>query len=141
TLLFSGVVLLPLSSCNSVPNTGNEVQYWLTKGDESIKLQQKNSIIFVNTPNNLQTIEIDDSQKFQYIDGFGYTLTGGSVEVINRLSPSKRKALLNELFGNDKNSISVSYLRLSVGASDLDSEVFSYNDLPEGQTDPSLSKF
>ncbi|WP_445430586.1 glycoside hydrolase family 30 protein [Chryseobacterium indoltheticum] len=140
-LLFSGVVLLPLSSCKSVANTENKVQIWMTKGDESVKLQQQNALAFVNTSNNFQNIEIDDTQKFQYIDGFGYTLTGGSVEVINRLSPSKRKALLNELFGNDKNSISISYLRLSIGASDLDGEVFSYNDLPEGQTDPSLSKF
>lgn len=140
-LLFSGVVLLPLSSCKSVANTENKVQIWMTKGDESVKLQQQNALTFVNTSNNFQNIEIDDAQKFQYIDGFGYTLTGGSVEVINRLSPSKRKALLNELFGNDKNSISISYLRLSIGASDLDGEVFSYDDLPEGQTDPSLSKF
>ncbi|SUX43882.1 glycoside hydrolase family 30 protein [Chryseobacterium indoltheticum] len=140
-LLFSGVVLLPLSSCKSVTNKENKVQIWMTKGDESVKLQQQNALAFVNTSNNFQNIEIDDAQKFQYIDGFGYTLTGGSVEVINRLSPSKRKALLKELFGNDKNSISISYLRLSIGASDLDGEVFSYNDVPEGQTDPSLSKF
>ncbi|MBC8083469.1 MAG: glucosylceramidase, partial [Hymenobacter sp.] len=39
------------------------------------------------------------------------------------------------------NSIGVSYLRLSIGASDLDARVFSYDDLPAGQTDPTLSKF
>jgi glucosylceramidase len=142
TLLFGGVVLLPLTSCRSnLASNGNQVQVWLTKGDQSVKLQEQSPISFVTNSNNIQNIDIDDSQKFQYVDGFGYTLTGGSVEVINRLSPSKRKALLNELFGNDKNSISISYLRLSIGASDLDSEVFSYDDLPEGQTDPSLSKF
>lgn len=141
TALLCGVVLFPLSCTSVTQNKENEVQYWLTKGDESVKLQQQASIKFVNTTNNFQNIEIDDTQKFQYVDGFGYTLTGGSVEVINRLSYSNRKALLNELFGNNKNSISISYLRLSIGASDLDGEVFSYNDLPEGQTDVSLSKF
>ncbi|UFH32418.1 glucosylceramidase [Chryseobacterium sp. C-71] len=140
-LLFSGVVLLSLTSCKSVSTADNKVQIWLTRGDESVKLQQQTPISFVDTSNNFQNIEIDDSQKFQYVDGFGYTLTGGSVEVINRLSVSKRKALLNELFGKDKNSISISYLRLSIGASDLDGEVFSYDDLPQGQTDPTLSKF
>lgn len=140
-LLFSGVVLLPLASCKSVSKTESEVQIWLTKGDESIKLQQQLPLVFVNTTNNFQNIEIDDSQKFQYVDGFGYTLTGGSVEVINRLSPTKRKALLKELFEKDENSISISYLRLSIGASDLDGEVFSYDDLPQGETDPTLSKF
>ncbi|ASW73835.1 glucosylceramidase [Chryseobacterium piperi] len=142
TALLCGVVLLPLSACASHPaNKRNEVQIWLTKGDESIKLQQQPSISFANNPASSQNIEIDDQQKFQYIDGFGYTLTGGSVEVINRLSEPKRKALLQELFGNNRNSISVNYLRLSVGASDLDGEVFSYNDLSEGQTDPSLQYF
>jgi glucosylceramidase len=137
-----GVVLLSLSACKSnTINKKNEVQVWLTKGDESIKLQQQPSINFTNNPDNGQNIEIDDTQKFQYIDGFGYTLTGGSVEVINKLSEPKRKALLNELFGSSSNSISVSYLRLSVGASDLDSQVFSYDDLPEGKTDVSLEYF
>ncbi|REC44067.1 glycoside hydrolase family 30 protein [Chryseobacterium pennipullorum] len=139
--LLSGVALFSLSCTSAASNTGNEVQYWLTKGDGTVKLQQQTSVKFVNNPNSFQNIEIDDSQTFQYVDGFGYTLTGGSVEVINRLSPSNRKALLNELFGKGKNSISISYLRLSIGASDLDGEVFSYDDLPEGQTDPSLSKF
>lgn len=141
TALLCGVVLFPLSCTSVTQNKGNEVHYWLTKGDESVTLQLQTPIRFVNTSNNLQNIEIDDTQKFQYVDGFGYTLTGGSVEVINRLSPSKRKALLSELFGNDKNSISISYLRVSIGASDLDGEVFSYDDLPDGQTDISLSKF
>lgn len=141
TALLCGVVLFPLSCTSVTQNRGGEVQYWLTKGDESVKLQLQSPARFVNTSNSFQNIEIDASQKFQYVDGFGYTLTGGSVEVINRLSPSKRKALLHELFGTDKNSISVSYLRLSIGASDLDGHVFSYDDLPEGQTDVSLSKF
>ena len=141
TALLCGVVLFPLSCTSVTQNKGNEVHYWLTKGDESILLQLQTPIRFVNTSNGSQNIEIDDTQKFQYVEGFGYTLTGGSVEVINRLSSAKRKALLNELFGKDKNSISISYLRLSIGASDLDGDVFSYDDLPDGQTDTSLSKF
>jgi len=140
-LLFGGVVLLPLTSCRPAANAEDQIQYWLTTGDESIKLQQQLPLVFMKTSNGYQNIDIDDKQRFQYIDGFGYTLTGGSVEVINRLSPQKRKALLKELFGKDENSISISYLRLSIGASDLDSDVFSYNDLPDGETDLSLSKF
>jgi glucosylceramidase len=49
--------------------------------------------------------------------------------------------LLQNLFSNNENSIGVSYLRLSIGASDLNAEVFSYDDMPAGQTDPSLSQF
>ena len=141
TALLCGVVLFPLSCTSIAQNKENEINFWLTKGDESIKLQLQPPIRFGNTTNDFQNIEIDDTQKFQYIDGFGYTLTGGSVEVINHLSQVKRKALLNEFFGNGKSSISISYLRLSIGASDLDRDVFSYDDLPEGETDASLSTF
>lgn len=63
---------------------------------------------------------------FQTIDGFGLALTGGSAQVMYRLEPVKRAALLQELFG--KNGMTV--LRISVGASDLDSTVFSYEDEP-----------
>lgn len=119
----------------------NKIEVWLTKADETIKLQRKTNITFDNTKNIYQNIEIDSSQKFQTIDGFGYTLTGGSVEVINRLSLAKKEALLREIFGNEENSIGVSYIRLSIGASDLNSEVFSYNDITKGKTDKELSEF
>ena len=49
--------------------------------------------------------------------------------------------LLNELFGSGANSIGISYLRVSIGASDLSPAVFSYNDMPAGQTDPTLANF
>lgn len=71
-------------------------------------------------------IQLNPDETFQSIDGFGFALTGGSAQVIYRLDPAKRAALLQELFAN--NGISV--LRISVGASDLDSAVFSYEDEP-----------
>jgi glucosylceramidase len=57
------------------------------------------------------------------------------------LQPSVKNNLLMELFGNEDNSIRVSYLRISIGASDLDSAVFSYDDMPPGQTDVELEHF
>ncbi len=57
------------------------------------------------------------------------------------MAPEARQAILKELFATDGNNIGVSYLRLSIGASDLDATVFSYDDLPAGQTDPTLAKF
>lgn len=142
TPLFCGVILSSVISCTNINNVRkNTIDVWLTKGDESIKLQQQKSINFNNATKNNPTIILDENQLFQSIDGFGFTLTGGSVEVINRLSAEQRKVLLNELFGNDEKSIHITYLRLSIGASDLDGEVFSYNDLKKGETDLALSQF
>lgn len=124
-----------------VPTT-SDIDVWLTKADETIKLQKQSSVLsFTTNSNSYQNIEVNPSKTYQTIDGFGYTLTGGSVEVINQLSSAKKEALLQELFGNGENSIGVSYLRLSIGASDLNSSVFSYDDLPAGQTDVTLSLF
>jgi len=107
---------------------------WLTRGDQSVLLQQQNG--WVNAPAQTnQTITVDESARYQAVDGFGYTLTGGSAQLLNALDETIKNDLLTELFGNGSGSIGVSYLRLSIGASDLDASVFSYNDLPAGQTD------
>lgn len=50
------------------------------------------------------------------------------------MNAASRADILKELFGKDSNSIAVSYLRVSIGASDLDPLVFSYDDLPNGVT-------
>ena len=103
--------------------------------------KQELNLKFSTNDNAYPSIEIDPSKTYQSIDGFGYTLTGGSAQVINQLNSTKRQELLQELFGSGQNSISISYLRISIGASDLDSAPFTYNDLPSGQTDLNLEKF
>ncbi|WP_031426818.1 glycoside hydrolase family 30 protein [Flavimarina sp. Hel_I_48] len=124
------------------PAATADVTFWLTKSDESVKLKKQSDIIsFKTETNTFPSITVDESQTFQTIDGFGYTLTGGSADVINALDASKKTALLEELFGDSDASISVSYLRISVGASDLNAAPFTYNDLPEGEADTDLSEF
>jgi glucosylceramidase len=60
---------------------------------------------------------------------------------INAMDEKEKLALLHELFGTESNQIGVSYLRISIGASDLSDHVYSYDDLPVGQTDPELTRF
>ena len=120
----------------------NDMDFWLTKGDQSVLLQKQTVVLGFNTTyNNYANIEVDDTQTFQTVDGFGYTLTGGSAQVINQLSVAKKQALLQELFGSSDTSIAISYLRLSIGASDLNDAPFTYDDLPTGQTDLNLTSF
>jgi glucosylceramidase len=156
-MFFFGITIFSLLFCQSSTvdeqtttnpptdggNNGNytSASFWLTKADESTKLQKQNDIFFNNASNNYQTLDVDASQKYQTIDGFGYTLTGGSVQVINQLSATKKEELLQDLFAEKDNSIAVSYIRLSIGASDLNSTVFSYDDMPAGQTDVALANF
>lgn len=124
------------------PVVTNEVDFWLTKGDQSVLLQKQSGILAFDTTYNIYpNIEVDDLQRFQTIDGFGFTLTAGSAQVINQMSAAKKQELLQELFGSATNSISISYLRISIAASDLNATVFSYDDMPIGQTDVNLANF
>ena len=106
---------------------------WLTKNDQSVLLQKQSVVLSFGTNSNSNSnIDIDTTQTFQTIDGFGYTLTGGSAFVFNQLNATDKANLLKELFGNDNNSIGINYLRISIGASDLNASVFSYDDMPNG---------
>ncbi len=147
-----GTVLVSLSihaSCNkggggdpAPPPVAGTVAQWFTNTNQSKLIEKQSTLLAFNTkdPGGVQ-VEMDEKTTLQTIDGFGYTLTGGSAALINSMVSAEKAKLLNELFGTAANSIQVSYLRLSMGASDLSSFVYSYNDLPAGQTDPTLSKF
>jgi glucosylceramidase len=130
------------SKQNPIVVLKSDVNYWVTKSDQSLKLAKQETVLNFNTAANaFQNITINDTQTFQTVDGFGYTLTGGSAELINQMGSVQKQALLQELFGSNANSISISYLRISIGASDLNSTVFSYNDLPSGQDDINQTQF
>jgi glucosylceramidase len=151
-LLFVTVLVCGAATCNRSGSSrsggggsksgGQEVEWWLTKGDGSVLFQKQDVLPFTTAADSgLATITIDEGQVFQTMDGFGFTLTGGSAEHLLGMGQAERTALLRELFHFDGNNIGISYLRLSIGASDLSSTVFSYNDLPAGQTDPQMTKF
>jgi glucosylceramidase len=142
--LFSMVLVSGLLACNQKEAEADKASLWLTTLDKESLLEKKEVLIKDKNDNTQEkgpTITIDTSQTFQEMDGFGYTLTGGSALHLNKMSDSARSAILQELFGTGKDDLGVSYLRLSIGASDLDKEPFSYNDLPKGETDVNLENF
>ncbi len=142
-------LICALQACNddeTVTNPPPEVAdvnvgFFLTSPNEANLLAQITTGIFPLAANNNFTINVSESTSYQEMDGFGYSLTGGSAMLINNMSSSSRAELLGELFGTGENGIGVSYLRISIGSSDLDENTFSYNDLPSGQTDENLDNF
>jgi glucosylceramidase len=118
------------------------VKYWISTGDRTQLLKEQTTPLrFAGSKNNPDAIVVDDSKGFQTVDGFGFALTGGSAQHIIHMDAADRKKLLQEIFGKKPDDISVSYLRVSIGASDLNDHVFTYDDMPEGQTDPELKHF
>lgn len=150
----SGLLLGLLSSCGSPDSpdpapyppvapptaTTSQVAQWITAGNQ-VTLFYKSTLAlnFTEPLGQSPTIDVDTTQTFQTIDGFGYTLTGGSTQLLSQMSAPARAALLKELFATDEANIGTSYLRISIGASDLDARVFTYDDTP--QPDPTLAQF
>ncbi|WP_428655181.1 glycoside hydrolase family 30 protein [Runella sp.] len=131
-----------LLCCFTFQIYAQQAEQWLTKADQLALFQkQTEKLAFGPIAGTAPSIYVDDTKRFQSMDGFGYTLTGGSATLINSLKPAEKTALLKELFATDGTNIGISYLRISVGASDLSDHVFTYNDLPAGQTDPTITKF
>lgn len=136
------------SACNSVgcinmdlettvyyasPKT--DVLFWKTNpAGNTYFSRQYIGLNFGQAANGANTIVVDTTQTFQKIDGFGFALTGGSATLINGLSSTNKSNLLNELFSTDSTNIGISYLRISIGASDLSDHAFTYDDVAGDST-------
>lgn len=149
-LLLAAATGLLTQSCSPVETStlddkkSGSIESWVTTGDKTSLFSKSTTTLAFSDSNesSVPVIQIDSTQQFQSIDGFGYALTGGSADLIReKLSEAQQNDLLKELFSTDGNGIGISYLRVSIGASDLDDHVFTYNDLPAGQTDPELRNF
>ncbi len=128
----------------TVPTTPvkTDVDFWLTTSDQSVLFKQQNLALNFNTAaNQNSTIEVDTTQTYQSIDGFGFALTGGSATLINQLGATEKDNLLKELFATDNGNIGISYLRISMGASDLDATTFTYDEVTNTTTDTELKNF
>lgn len=125
------------------PSTeSGKANVWLTMGNQSVLLGKQKPISITNTKlTSLPVITIDSTQVMQEIEGFGASLTGSSAYLMNKkLSITNRDALLRDLF-DPESGIGVSYLRMSIGASDFSPVAYTYDDMPYGETDFNLDHF
>jgi len=119
-----------------------EIEAWITNADRSALFEkQPENLKFDSEEGRGLPIIINDRQQYQSIDGFGFALTEGSAFHLNRMSKDSREKILREMFAFDNDNVGFSYIRLTLGASDLNNFVYSYNDLKEGETDPDLKNF
>jgi O-glycosyl hydrolase len=120
----------------------NSVSVWLTDVSADKWVAGQDDVLFKakRTANPL-TIKIDDGVKYQKVQGFGAAMTDSSAWLIDKLSTAERTKLMKKLF-DPSNGIGLSLLRSPMGATDFNaSGNYSYNDMPQGQTDPTLSNF
>ncbi|MBP4139751.1 RICIN domain-containing protein [Flavobacterium geliluteum] len=112
----------------SIQAIAQTVTPWMTTGDQTKLLQQQANVSFgANSGSNPSTITINPATTYQTMDGFGYTLTEGSCEVISAMAATQQNQLLNDLY-HPVTGLNASVVRISIAASDLSSSSYSYNE-------------
>jgi glucosylceramidase len=93
-------------------------------------------------PSNVPVIDVNDQLRYQQFSGLGAAMTDSSAWLIyDNLSPASRLTLMQDLFSSE--GIHLNFLRVPMGASDftVSAMPYTYDDVPAGQSDPSLSQF
>jgi O-glycosyl hydrolase len=121
---------------------GSPVEVWLSDVSDDTWLEKQADVAFeAKQTSNPLAIKVDDSVQYQEITGFGAALTDSSAWVINELPAESRDDLMKNLF-DPVDGAGLNMVRVPMGASDFAaSEFYSYDDLPKGETDPTLSNF
>ena len=119
------------------------VETWLTTGDQTKSLSHEpdDTLVVRLEARGLPVITIDETTRYQQIVGFGAAFTDAATYLIEtRLASDQREALLQELFSRN-GGLALSFMRIPMGASDFSLSWYSYDDLPPGETDPTLAHF
>ena len=142
-----GALLAVVFVSQSLSRTGGRgpaVNAWLTTIDGRNQLTAQARLTFtLGSPNAVfPTIDVDEGQQFQQMEGFGAAVTDSSAWLMyTQMSTSQRNDLMKRLF-DPVNGIGINFVRVPMGASDFSvNGPYSYDDLPPGQSDPTLAKF
>ncbi|MDQ1714596.1 MAG: glucosylceramidase, partial [Frankiaceae bacterium] len=143
----AAVVVLPKAPAHAA---GEAVNIWLTTTNDSggrnvtRGLQQQGSVAFAATSAGAaQTITVNENNQYQSFVGAGASITDTTGYLLgssNALSAATKSQVMTNLF-SPTSGIGLDFLRNPLGASDLARYEYSFDDLPAGQTDTSLSKF
>ena len=118
------------------------VHGYRTTSDLSHTLEAESDVSFTSTSSPAAlVIDVDETQRFQTMDGFGASLTDGSAWLLHDVLPaSTRDAMMTRLF-DPACGIGLSFLRQPIASSDLSRNHYSFDDMPTGKSDPQLHSF
>jgi glucosylceramidase len=139
------VALMPTSSRGAPTGSGASlpVQVVQTSANLSQRLTRLADLHLVpGEVHGLPVIHVSDSVGYQRIAGFGASITDTSAWLLSRrLSPAVSAQVMANLFGPA--GIHLNVVRIPMGASDYVAGgiPYTYDDLPRGQSDPSLARF
>ncbi|MEU0247338.1 discoidin domain-containing protein [Streptomyces sp. NPDC006235] len=146
TTLLATLSVLPAATPASATPALSKAQVWLTDLSTDTHLAKQAPVTWKAGPvpdgSSGSTITVDSTRTYQPIEGFGASFTDSSAWLVGtKLDTAQRNALMRDLFSRH-DGIGLSVLRQPMGASDFAvSGNYSYDDMPAGQSDPTLAHF
>ena len=145
---------LALAALAATSSAAQSITVYQTTPDLLEALSQRETLHLSKKAAQSETvplITVDETQRFQEIDGFGASLTDAAAWLFQKkLTPQQTDAAFKMLFAR-KDGIALSFLRQPIGSSDLAVTFYSYDDLceqtakacttPSGMTDPNLEHY
>ena len=145
---------LALAALATTSSAAQSITVYQTTPDLLEALSQRETLHLSKKAAQSETvplITVDETQRFQEIDGFGASLTDAAAWLFQKkLTPQQTDAAFKMLFAR-KDGIALSFLRQPIGSSDLAVTFYSYDDLceqtakacttPAGMTDPNLEHY
>jgi glucosylceramidase len=146
-IVTAGIGLFPSGPASAA---NEPVNIWLTTTSGAAGrtvtrgLQQQAATAFASTSAAAsQTITVNENTTYQQFIGAGASFTDTAAWLMNSsgaLSTATRSSVMTSLF-SPTSGIGVGFLRNPMGASDLARSNYTYDDMPAGQTDPTLAHF
>jgi glucosylceramidase len=145
-ILIATLPVLPSAAPASAGTALGKASVWITNPSTKTYLSQQSPVTWKTGPapagSSGSTITVDTTRTYQPMTGFGASFTDSSAWLVGtKLNAKQRNALMRDLFSR-RDGIGLSFLRQPMAATDFTaSGNYSYDDMPAGQADPTLSNF
>lgn len=121
---------------------GQSVEVWLSTEDGAHSLAAREPLAFApvsEVPG--EKIVIDTETKYQSILGMGASFDHSTCYNLSLLDEATREEVIHKLV-DPVDGLGMNLMRLCIGTSDFTNEpYYSYDDMPDGETDPDLAHF
>ncbi|MEX5271153.1 glycoside hydrolase family 30 protein [Kocuria sabuli] len=135
-----GMILAMLLPGAQAASSGPRIDWVVTTGDQASLAAPRPVVSFGRDKQAPAAVVVDDSTRHQRFVGVGAAMTESSAWLLSRLPAETRSAALRELF-HPTEGAGISVVRVPLGASDFALDDYTYDDLPDDETDPGLYDF
>ena len=135
--LVTALAICAATAATYLPGEGDfDVSVWQTTGEKGFR-EIPTSPFTPHAYTNRAPIDVDAAEVRGTFDWLGVSMTDASCWLLSRLSPEKRRALLEAVFSSEKGA-GLGGVRLNIGSSDYSTAIYCYN---ENDGDVEMAKF